>query len=274
MTTTEVTKLLPDQNEFLELRPGLFRCTFVLTFGPVGLPIATFLIRGNSITATDDKAHEWIMIDAGAPPHAAQILAAVERVLSHPQDTLKYLCITHAHLDHTGTTPLLLERYPTSKVIAHPEERPFLCEGKGYNSCAGDTWVFNVMKHLALASKVRIPVERMLWVREGEEWEYDGLVKVIETHGHTPGSISFIHIPSRSIMIGDASKNHAFLSKQPGLSYPLSTGTCQMGTAIKSMDKIISLKDQIDTIFPAHDYNHEGVTVEEMEVFRAANPRS
>lgn len=93
-------------------------------------------------------------------------------------------------------------------------------------------------------------------------------------HMKNLGSISFIHIPSRSIMIGDASKNHAFLSKQPGLSYPLSTGTCQMGTAIKSMDKIISLKDQIDTIFPAHDYNHEGVTVEEMKAFRTANPRS
>ncbi|KAG0071605.1 hypothetical protein BGZ89_010111 [Linnemannia elongata] len=274
MTTTEQIKLLPDQNEFLELRPGLYRCTFVLTFGPVGLPIATFLIRGNPIPATDNKAHEWIMVDAGAPPHAAQILAAVERVLSHPQDTLKYLCITHAHLDHTGATPLLLDRYPGCKVVGHPEERPFLCEGKGYKSCSGDTWVFNVMKHLAMASKVQVPLERMLWVREGEEWEYGKLMKVIETHGHTPGSISFIHIPSRSIMIGDASKNHAFLSKQPGLSYPLSTGTCQMGTAIKSMDKIISLKDQVDTIFPAHDYNHEGVTVEEMKAFRAANPRS
>lgn len=87
-------------------------------------------------------------------------------------------------------------------------------------------------------------------------------------------SISFIHIPSRSIIIGDASKNHSFLSKTPCLSYPLSTGTCQMGTAIQSMDKITSLKDQVDTIFPAHDYNPNGVTVEEMQVFRAANPRS
>jgi hypothetical protein len=88
------------------------------------------------------------------------------------------------------------------------------------------------------------------------------------------GSISFIHVRSRSIMIGDASKNHMFLSKAPCLSYPVSVGTCHMGTAIQSMDKIISLKDQVDTIFPAHDYNPDGVTVEEMQAFRAANPRS
>ncbi|KAF9143265.1 hypothetical protein BGX30_000948 [Mortierella sp. GBA39] len=255
MATKETPKLLPDQNEFLELRPGLFRCTFVLTFGPVGLPIATFLIRGNPIPATDNKAHEWIMIDAGAPPHAAQILTAVERVLSHPQDTLKYLCITHAHMDHTGATLLLLERYPTCKVIAHPEERPFLCEGKGYNSCSGDRWVFNVMKFLTGApAKMRVPVEKVVWVKEGERWEYGFLLKVFETPGHTP----------------DAIKNHMSLSKQPCLSYPPSRGTCYMDTAIQSMDKIISLKDQVDTVFPAHDYNADGVTVQEMEALRAS----
>ncbi|KAF9902186.1 hypothetical protein EC991_005199 [Linnemannia zychae] len=214
------------------------------------------------------------MIDAGAPPHASQILAAVEKVLSHPQDTLKYICITHAHLDHTGATLLLLDRYPGSKAVGHYLEKPFLCEGKAFSSCAGDTWVFNVMKYLSMPSKVQIPAEKMLFVREGEDWEYGGLVKVVETHGHTPGSISFIHKSSRSIMIGDASKNHAFFSKQACLSYPLSTGTCHMGTAIKSMDKIVSLKDEVDTIFPAHDYNPEGVTVKELEAFRAENPRS
>ncbi|KAH7056830.1 beta-lactamase-like protein [Linnemannia elongata] len=273
MATKETPKFLPDQNEFLELRPGLYRCTFVLTFGPVGLPIATFLIRGNPIPATDNKAHEWIMIDAGAPPHAAQILAAVERVLSHPQDTLKYLCITHSHMDHTGTTLLLLERYPTCKVIAHPEERPFLCEGKGYNSCSGDRWVFNVMKFLTGApAKMKVPVENVVWVREGEEWEYQSVLKVVETPGHTPGSISFIHTSSRSFMIGDACKNHMSFSKLPNLSYPPSRGTCYMDTAIRSMDKIISLKDQVDTIFPAHDYNPEGLTVQELETYRAATP--
>ncbi|KAF9538044.1 hypothetical protein EC957_007278 [Mortierella hygrophila] len=270
MATKDTPKLLPDQNEFLELRPGLFRCTFVLTFGPVGLPIATFLIRGNPIPATDNMAHEWIMIDAGAPPHATQILAAVERVLSHPQDTLKYLCITHAHMDHTGATLLLLERYPTCTVIAHPEERPFLCDGKGYNSCNGDRWVFNAMKFLTGApAKMRVPAEKVVWVKEGEEWEYGWLVKVFETPGHTPGSISFIHTPSRSIMIGDVFKNHMSLSKQPCLSYPPSRGTCYMDTAILSMDKIISLKDQVDTVFPAHNYNADGVTVQEMEALRA-----
>ncbi|KAG0374448.1 hypothetical protein BGX24_010398, partial [Mortierella sp. AD032] len=45
-----------------------------------------------------------------------------------------------------------------------------------------------------------------------------------------------------------------------------------MGTAIRSMDKIISFKGEVDTIFPGHDFSKEGVAVAEMMAFRAENP--
>ncbi|KAF8988697.1 hypothetical protein CPC16_002803 [Podila verticillata] len=267
-----MTAVLSDLEQFIELRPGLFRCTVILQVGPLALPVATFLIRGNPVSDAKD-AHEWIMVDAGLPNRTSVVLSAMDKLLCHPGDTLKYLCITHAHLDHTGATMLLLEKYPSMKVISHIEEKPFLCEGKSFRSCVGDTWTFNIMKNLSAASKVQVPEERLLLLREGEEWEYSPLVKVIETHGHTPGSISFIHVPSRSILVGDGCKNHAWFSKCPSLSYPLSTGTVHMGSAIMSMDKIISLKDQVDTIFPAHDYSQDGVKVSELHHLRTSDPR-
>ncbi|KAF8933227.1 beta-lactamase-like protein [Dissophora ornata] len=267
-----VAKIVPDQDEYIEIRPGVFRCTIILSMGFISLPIATFLIKGNPVPGETD-AHEWLIVDAGAPFQADSILQNVKSVLKHPKDTLKYICITHSHLDHTGATLVLLEHYPGCKVVGHPEEKPFLCDGKSYKSCVGDTWVFNVMKHFSGAPKLRVPEDRMLLLREGDEWEYSRQVEIIETHGHTPGSISFLHVPSRSIMIGDATKNHMFMSKEPNLTYPLGPGTCHMGNAIKSMDKIISLKDQVDTIFPAHDYNPEGITVADLQELRTSDPR-
>lgn len=127
---------VPDLEKYLELRPGLFRCTFVFSLGPISLPVATFLIRGNP---TEDGGHEWLMVDAGLPPLAEKVVKSVEAVLSHPKDTLKYLCITHAHMDHTGAILALLDRYPECKVVCHPEEKPFLCEGKTFKACVGDT---------------------------------------------------------------------------------------------------------------------------------------
>ncbi|KAI9233476.1 MAG: beta-lactamase-like protein [Podila humilis] len=230
-----MTAVLSDLEQFIELRPGLFRCTVILQVGPLALPVATFLIRGNPVSDAKD-AHEWIMVDAGLPNRTSVVLSAMDKLLCHPGDTLKYLCITHAHLDHTGATMLLLEKYPSMKVISHIEEKPFLCEGKSFRSCVGDTWTFNIMKNLSAASKVQVPEERLLLLREGEEWEYSPLVKVIETHGHTPGTV-------------------------------------HMGSAIMSMDKIISLKDQVDTIFPAHDYSQDGVKVSELHHLRTSDPR-
>ncbi|KAG0056967.1 hypothetical protein BGZ83_002574 [Gryganskiella cystojenkinii] len=266
------TNIVPDQEKYLELRPGLFRCTLIFSLGPVNLPVATFLIKGHAIPGSDG-GHEWLMVDAGVPHHAQQIVKTVEEVLKHPKDTLKYLCITHAHMDHTGASMVLLERYPECKVVSHVEEKTFLCDGKSFKSCVGDTWIFNIMKHLMASSKIRIPEEKMVLLREGEQWEYSGLFEIIETRGHTPGSISFLHVPTRSMMIGDASRNHMFLKKLPDLSYPLSTGTSDMGTAVKSMDKIISMKSRVDTIFPAHDYNHDGVTMADFEYLRTSDPR-
>jgi len=128
--------IVPDLEQYLELRPGLFRCTFVFSLGPLSLPVATFLIRGHP---TEEGGHEWLMVDAGLPPLADKIVKSVEAILSHPKDTLKYLCITHAHMDHTGAILALLDRYPECKVVSHLEEKPFLCDGKSFKSCVGDT---------------------------------------------------------------------------------------------------------------------------------------
>ncbi|KAF9436864.1 hypothetical protein BGZ76_002749 [Entomortierella beljakovae] len=193
-----IERAIPDQDQYLEIRPGLFRCTKIMTIGFFALPIATFLIKGNLIPE-EPEAHEWILIDAGAP-QAEDLLENIKQVLKHPKDTIKYLCITHGHADHTGATTTILENY--------------------------------------------------------SEW-----------------SISFLHVPSKSIMIGNASKNHYFTSKTSNLSYLLPFATCNIANAIKSMDKIISLKVRVDTILPAHDYNPEGITVEELENLRKSDPR-
>lgn len=133
-----VEKILSDQDQFIEIRPGLFRCTIIMTIGFLALPIATFLIKGNPIPG-EPEAHEWIMIDAGAPPQVEKLVENIKQVLKHPKDTIKYLGITHAHNDHTGATLEILDAFPGSKVIGHPEEKPFLCDGKPFKSCTGDT---------------------------------------------------------------------------------------------------------------------------------------
>ncbi|KAI9233490.1 hypothetical protein MVEG_03707 [Podila verticillata NRRL 6337] len=268
---------LPDLDRFVEVRPGLFRCTIIWPLGlGINIPVSTFLVRGDPLDKSADPAHDWLLVDSGAPMQVATLLKAIDAVLTHEKDTLRYICITHAHIDHTGAATALLEKYPGSKVVIHVEEMPFICEGKSFKTCAGDTWTFTLLKTFSHEADVRIPQDRTVTLRDGDKWEFEHVLKFVETQGHTPGSASYLHIPSRSIMVGDAVMNIAsnpLFSKIPCISGPLVMSTCHWGNAMKSIDKILSLKEDIDTVFPAHDYNVDGVHIDKVHEFHCPPTR-
>ncbi|KAG0328199.1 hypothetical protein BGZ99_005865 [Dissophora globulifera] len=262
---------LPDLERFVELRPGLFRCTIIwpVAIG-VQVPVATFLIRGDSLDQGADPAHDWILIDSGAPMQVERLLAAIDAVLTHEKDTLRYVCITHGHIDHTGAVPALLEKYPQSKVVIHKEEKPYVCDGRSFRSVTSDTWTFTLLKHFSHEAEVQFPPDRTVTLCEGDEWEFEHVLKFVETPGHTPGSASYIHIPTRSIMVGDAVMNIAanpMWSKIPCISGPLAMSTCHWGNAMKAIDKILTFRDKVDTVFPAHDYSADGVHIDKVHEF-------
>ncbi|KAF9416530.1 hypothetical protein BGZ94_010197 [Podila epigama] len=262
---------LPDLERFVEVRPGLFRCTIVWPIGLIDVPVSTFLIRGGARDKTE-QGYDWILIDSGAPMQVETLLKAIDAVLTHANDTLRYICITHAHIDHTGATLALLDKYPDSKVVMHVEEKPFLCDGRSFKTCRGDTWTFTILKTFSHEANVCVPENRIVTLRDGDAWEFGHVLKIVETQGHTPGSASYLHIPTRSMMVGDAVMNIAsnpLWSKIACVSGPLAMSTCHWGDAMKSIDKIISFKDQVDTIFPAHDYNPDGVHIDKVHEFHS-----
>ncbi|KAF9173854.1 hypothetical protein BGX21_006068 [Mortierella sp. AD011] len=262
---------LPDLNKFVEVRPGLFRCTIIWRIMPgVEVPVATFLVRGDSLENGSDPAHDWLLIDSGAPAQVDTLLKAIDGLLTHEKDTLRYICITHAHVDHTGAAPALLEKYPGSRVVIHQEERPFICDGVSLRTCPSDTWTFTLFKHFSHESCVKVPHDRTVTLRDGDRWEFEHVLKFVATAGHTPGSASYIHIPSRSIMVGDALMNIAtnpMWSKVPCISGPMALSTCNWGDAMNSISKVLTLKDEVDTVFPAHDYSVDGIHIDKVHEF-------
>ncbi|KAG0368978.1 beta-lactamase-like protein [Gamsiella multidivaricata] len=263
---------LPDLNRFVEVRPGLFRCTIIWNINKfVDVPVATFLVRCDSLDQGTNPAHDWLLVDSGAPMQVETLLKAIAGVLTHEKDTLRYICITHAHIDHTGATPALLQKYPECKAVIHVEEKPFICEGKSLRSCSSDTWSYTLFKPFSHEADVRLPEDRTVTLRDGDQWEFDHILQFVETHGHTPGSASYIHIPTRSIMVGDAIMNIAanpWWSKVPCISGPMAISTCHWGNAMKAIDKILTLKDKVDTVFPAHDFNTDGIHIDQICEFR------
>ncbi|CAG8588029.1 4149_t:CDS:2 [Paraglomus brasilianum] len=183
------------------------------------------------------------------------------------QFPLKYVFLTHGHHDHTAALPTLLRAYPEIKVVIARNEYPFVVEGKKYRDCNGDTCIFQLFKGLAEESKVKVDKENVVVIESGEEENtiFGNVVKVVRTNGHTPGSLSFLHIPSNSLACGDALMNLAFLTS-PSLSLPVTAFTVSVSGARRSIKQISELQD-VNYVMPAHDLSFGGVPIEKVREF-------
>ncbi len=79
---------------------------------PDGTTYNAYLVQGSEKTA---------LIDAVDPDMATTLLAQLEGVLR-----IDYVVCQHAEQDHSGTIPLVLERYPEAKVISTAKAKTML----------------------------------------------------------------------------------------------------------------------------------------------------
>jgi glyoxylase-like metal-dependent hydrolase (beta-lactamase superfamily II) len=125
-----------------------------------------------------------LVVDPGGD--AGMIATVLDR---HGANPAAYL-LTHAHMDHIWALNELYAARP-APVAVHPEEL---------------TWAFtdaNTMPPFYTAPPERpAAIEREL--AEGQTWNDAGLeYQVIETPGHTPGSVSFFFPESKVLICGD-----------------------------------------------------------------------
>jgi len=81
---------------------------------PDGTSYNVYLVQGSDKTA---------LLDTVDPPMAGELLAQLADVKK-----IDYIVSHHAEQDHSGTIPLVLERYPEAKVVATPKAKGMLMD--------------------------------------------------------------------------------------------------------------------------------------------------
>ena len=140
-------------------------------------------IMTNTYIVGDSQTRQAAVIDPGG--HVGAILSALQR---HELEC-KLIVNTHAHFDHVGGNAELKKR-TGAEICIHPQEAPFLKN----------------LSRQGLLFGMRVddspPPDRL--VCEGDVLAVGKLrLKVLDTPGHSPGSISLVLEGESRILVGD-----------------------------------------------------------------------
>jgi len=170
-----------------------------------------------------------ILVDTGIPGQVEVIQKALDEA-GVPFASLNKIIITHQDRDHIGSLPELIAAAKGNiEVLAHEVAIPYL-EGKT-----------PLIKSGTLAPPVK--VDRAL--QDGDILPDCGGIQVIYTPGHSPDHISLYHIPSKTLIAGDA------LTAEDGVLMPFNPDfTPDKKTALQSIAKLLEL--EIETVIAYH----------------------
>ncbi|MBT2558218.1 MBL fold metallo-hydrolase [Hymenobacter sp. ISL-91] len=180
---------------------------------------------------------DWVLVDAGMPKSAAEIIAAA-------------ILLTHGHFDHIGSIVELLVKWPVP-VYAHPLEFPFLTGERDYPE--PDTTVEGGV----LAKISAIYPHQATDIREAlQALPPDGRVpglpdwQWVHVPGHAPGQVAFFRDQDRLLISADAlitvrqdSLYRVLLQKQELCGPPVYL-TTDWPAAHASAEKLAALRPQ------------------------------
>nr|WP_242691687.1 MBL fold metallo-hydrolase [Pedobacter sp. SYSU D00823] len=181
------------------------------------------------------------MIDCGYPGFLTKIENAVQKT-GFSMSEITAIVITHHDLDHVGSLAKIRCRYPGIKVyssvieaafIEGTEKAPRLLQAEElYDTLDDDQKKYALEFQKTLESIDTAKVDEYL--SEGKSPWPDLLI--IETPGHTPGHLSLFHIPSNTLIAGDAV---VIGDGEPEIANP--EFTLNLAAALQSVEKLVKI---------------------------------
>ncbi|MDF2961098.1 MAG: metallo-beta-lactamase family protein [Paenibacillus sp.] len=143
----------------------------------------------------------WVLVDAGMPRSADEIIAAAEERF---QSSPNAIILTHGHFDHVGAIVELVKHWNVP-VYAHELELPYLTGRENYppadptvdGGLVSELSPFFPNEGIDLDTHVSaLPSDGTVPGMPGWQW--------IHTPGHTPGHVSLFREKDRFLIAGDA----------------------------------------------------------------------
>lgn len=204
----------------------------------------------NIILAGDPNTKDFVLVDAGMPHSANEIISVVEEYYganSHP----KAIILTHGHFDHVGAIIELVKHWEIP-VYAHELELPYLTGQKSYPEPDP-----TVEGGLIAKMSPLFPNEPINLDNHVEKLPADGTIPYlpdfcwIHTPGHSPGHISLFRESDNTLIVGDAfvtvkqDSLYKVITQKQEINGPPRYFTTDWGAAKESVIKLASLSPSV-----------------------------
>ncbi|MBU8906792.1 MBL fold metallo-hydrolase [Desertibacillus haloalkaliphilus] len=198
----------------------------------------------------DPKSEDFVLIDAGMPETAEEIISVTEQRFG-ANSKPKAIILTHGHFDHVGAIIELVNHWNVP-VYAHELELPFLTGEMSYPEPDPTVEGGAVAKLSSLFPNDPVnlgdyiqplPSDGSLPHVKGFRW--------LHTPGHTPGHVSFFRDSDHTLIAGDAfvtvkqESLYKVLTQEQEISGPPRYLTPDWQSAWSSVRKLESLKPAI-----------------------------
>ena len=162
--------------------------------------VCVYLIKSGSEAALVETAHN------GSVPH---VLAALDE-LGVARGSVKYVCVTHVHLDHAGGAGSYMREFPNARLVVHPRGARHMIDPA--KLVAGVREVYGPEETARLYGEIiPVPAERVIAAQDGETLEIgDMRLECLDAPGHAKHHMVFFERTTKSLFAGDAF----------GISYP------------------------------------------------------
>jgi len=194
---------------------------------------------------------ECAFIEAHTPYALPKLLSALAAQGKRPED-VRWIIVTHAHLDHAAGASALMEACPHATLLAHPRAARHLVEPEKLIKSA--TAVYGHERFRALYGEIRsIPKERVRALDDGERIALgDATLRVFHTAGHANHHFVVDDPRLETVYTGDTF-GVIYPALQKGARFALpSTSPTNFDAALAkaSIDRVLSLGE---THFGAHE---------------------
>jgi glyoxylase-like metal-dependent hydrolase (beta-lactamase superfamily II) len=151
------------------------------------------------VVVSDDQA---AIVDTGPNTAVPLVLAALEQ-LQVPPDAVRYLFLTHVHLDHAGGAGALMRALPNASCVVHPRGAPHMIDpGK---LIEGTRAVYGEELFAKLYGEI-LPIarERIVIAQDGQRFSLPRRdFECVHTPGHALHHQAIVDHTVNSIFTGD-----------------------------------------------------------------------